>query len=948
MNKNYRIVWSAARQAYVVADEKARTRGKSSTLRTATALAAATLLAPMAWAYPPGCVSGANVIDAESSITSCTLLDDSYVTISGTGVIDPETNDVPSILVESGISAVSITNAGKVTGSTTTAVIEIDGGSLSDGIRNESTGEIINYAESDGTGIDMRNGAVINNGIFNDGTISAAWGGIAMSLSTVDGGIHNSGTISADYGIWAAYSEIEGGIDNSNLIEGSSTGIYLESVLISSGGITNSGTIRAENNGIYTWESTIDSITNAATGKISALGTAVVIDDDTTITNNFTNMGLIESTDDGYGIYFRGTLEGDLVNEQGATIRSTGGDTGIGLLISDSAINAVQNDGLIQGGLAGIVINGGQINDALTNTGTLSGSTFAIGVYPGSNLATLKIVGDHAQFIGDVAAPDTDVVVKSGAVFSTRNAFVVRSFTVEEDATVNLSAGVSTANGYELMGDPLEIYDGITALNGLTNKGELAVGSSVTSAIYGSYEQKSTGALKIGVAGDNAYGKLVVHGTATLPSNATLIVDVKPGASLSSDRLQGVLSADALVSDGTFNVVEHSFLFDFGAEKVDNRIDLTVQKVAALRQTAIDAGNTPGVGAATALDHILEANPGSAIGSYFAGLSNQQQISRAITETLPLLTGASTTAASSALSSINRVIQARMDANAGLSSGDAFLTDKHLWLKPFGSWADQDTRSGIAGYKADTVGFAIGADAALNDRARVGVAFAYANADVDAQSDVAQSMDVDVYQLIGYGSYNLGGNTELNFQADIGQNDNSGKRGIGFAGKTAKSDYNSFSTHLGAGIGHTLALKDGIAFTPSARLDYTAIRDEGYREKGADALNLDVSSRRVEQLIASVDGKFNFNLTDNTTMALNVGAGYDMTNHRDSITAAFAGEPGFGFNTYGVDQNRWLLRTGIGLTHIADNGTEITARYDNESRSGFGNQTASVKVRWAF
>lgn len=64
--------------------------------------------------------------------------------------------------------------------------------------------------------------------------------------------------------------------------------------------------------------------------------------------------------------------------------------------------------------------------------------------------------------------------------------------------------------------------------------------------------------------------------------------------------------------------------------------------------------------------------------------------------------------------------------------------------------------------------------------------------------------------------------------------------------------------------------------------------------------------------------------------------GYDVTDHRDSITAAFAGEPGFGFTTY-----------GIGLTHVVGN-TEITARYDNESRSGFDNQTASVKVRWAF
>ena len=43
-----------------------------------------------------------------------------------------------------------------------------------------------------------------------------------------------------------------------------------------------------------------------------------------------------------------------------------------------------------------------------------------------------------------------------------------------------------------------------------------------------------------------------------------------------------------------------------------------------------------------------------------------------------------------------------------------------------------------------------------------------------------------------------------------------------------------------------------------------------------------------------------------------------------------------------------MLRSGLGLTHKADNGTEITARYDLEGQSDFLNQTASVKVRWAF
>ena len=40
---------------------------------------------------------------------------------------------------------------------------------------------------------------------------------------------------------------------------------------------------------------------------------------------------------------------------------------------------------------------------------------------------------------------------------------------------------------------------------------------------------------------------------------------------------------------------------------------------------------------------------------------------------------------------------------------------------------------------------------------------------------------------------------------------------------------------------------------PTLRADYSWIRDEGYREKGADALNLDVDSRTTDSLILGLD-----------------------------------------------------------------------------------------------
>jgi len=49
-----------------------------------------------------------------------------------------------------------------------------------------------------------------------------------------------------------------------------------------------------------------------------------------------------------------------------------------------------------------------------------------------------------------------------------------------------------------------------------------------------------------------------------------------------------------------------------------------------------------------------------------------------------------------------------------------------------------------------------------------------------------------------------------------------------------------------------------------------------------------------------------------------------------------------------MDVSPWLGRAVAGVVTNANERTEISARYDAEARSGYLDQTASVKVRWAF
>lgn len=354
-------------------------------------------------------------------------------------------------------------------------------------------------------------------------------------------------------------------------------------------------------------------------------------------------------------------------------------------------------------------------------------------------------------------------------------------------------------------------------------------------------------------------------------------------------------------------------------------------------------GNSPARGAAT----VIDANP--ALLNLFSGLSGNTEVSNAASQTLPLLTGGSQIASQNALNGINRVIQARMSANRGMSSGDVFTGDKNFWLKPFGSRATQDTTQGVSGYKAETYGLAAGFDDAVSPSLRLGVAFAYAGSNIDSNSKVAkQSAKVDVYQLIGYGSYSLDERTEINFQVDAGRNVNDGKRTIAFTNTVAKSDYNSTSAHVGVGFARTYPISSRTSLVPSVRADYTWIRDDSYREKDAGLLNLDVNGRSTKSFIVGIDGKVAHQLNERTTLTANLGVGYDTINERSAITAAFAGAPGAAFVTYGIDPSPWIGQAGLGLVYQASNGVEVSGRYDAEHRTGFLNHTASMKVRWSF
>lgn len=330
-------------------------------------------------------------------------------------------------------------------------------------------------------------------------------------------------------------------------------------------------------------------------------------------------------------------------------------------------------------------------------------------------------------------------------------------------------------------------------------------------------------------------------------------------------------------------------------------------------------------------------------------LSTAKEVSDAVSQTLPLATGGTAASVAHTMSLTDRVVQARIETNRGLSAGDRYATDRNAWVKPFGSWARQSARDGAAGYEADSGGVIVGADGAVSTTDRIGMAFVYAKTKLDGSGVTAQRADIDMLQLMAYGSHNLDPNTDISWQLDAGTNKTDGRRTISFGGldRVAASDYRGTSLHAGTGIGRVVRMSEQTSVTPSVRLDYTTVKNKAYAETGAGALNLIVGSQRAKQFILYTDAKLNYSPSAATTFSGNLGVGYDFLAEQSSVVASFAGG-GASFVTRGIDAKPLFMRAGAGITMMQTGGMEITGRYDAEAHRGFRNQSISLKLRKQF
>ncbi|PCJ31570.1 MAG: hypothetical protein COA90_05810 [Gammaproteobacteria bacterium] len=961
MNKAYKVIWNVSRQTWMIVGELSKSKGKSksstASIGKLTRNLSAALLAAGMSAIPIQ-VLAANIFwDAGTADwftptnwrtnSLPTASDDAYINNAGTAEVSSGSANVSRSLV------IGYDNAGSLTISNGGAVMSNSDGyiSYSSGstgtVTVEGTGSSWTMSRTLGVGsggdgsLTISNGGTVTTGTNgfigyssgSTGTVTVEGAGSSWTMGgtdpgTLNVGTHGTGSLTISNGGAVTVSAAAGSGTGSADIAVNSDATGTLNIGAASGDTTvAAGTLNADrvNFGSGNGSLVFNHTDTAYDFAVDIVGGGAV-----TLLAGSTHFSGDLST-------YRGTLTVD-----GGTLAIHSGDT---LLLGTNTHYTQTANGVLSIGDGSLTISNGGTVTAGSGTGNVD---LAAG---SGRTGTLNI-----------GAASGDTAVAAGTLNAARvhlgpgNSSLVFNHT---DAAYDFAADIAGGGAVTLLAGSTHFSGDLSTYNGGTftiDGGTLAIHSGDTLSLGTDYTQAANGVLSIGVADDTTFGKLVVDGTATLASNAKINIDVaNTNFSFSATDMADIISASTLVSDGTFAVTDNSVLFDFIAVKDGNTVDLTLTAAGAV--TAVGStGSSAATGAANVVDKLsgaVAANGSTgntkmdAVITKLGQFTTEKALTDAIETMLPSMSGGTAQMTSNAANAVKGIVSSRQNTLQGLSSGDAFLTNHHIWLKPFGGRTEQDTRQRVTGYDVNSYGLAVGIDGDISSSWNVGGALAYINSDAKSKLAAGSNrVDMDSYIAKVYASKTLDDITVLNLQAGAGIANYDSHRRI-FTGDVANADYHSWNGQLSAELGRSYSLSDNTIIAPYIHADYSYVNVGSYSESGAGALNLKVDDDSADSLVIGVGAKAVQTVSDSLSIMVNAGVGYDVMTDRSSLTSSFAGG-GAQFTTEGIEPDEVVYNAGVGAKYSLTNGTEISANYTIDARQDYTDQSLSVNLRMLF
>ncbi|MGE4374043.1 MAG: autotransporter outer membrane beta-barrel domain-containing protein [Xanthobacter sp.] len=319
-------------------------------------------------------------------------------------------------------------------------------------------------------------------------------------------------------------------------------------------------------------------------------------------------------------------------------------------------------------------------------------------------------------------------------------------------------------------------------------------------------------------------------------------------------------------------------------------------------------------------------------------------LSSAISQTVPVLSGAATQATANSLRMLGQVAAGRAEKQ-DIAQGEGAT----LWATPLGGAGRQNMQGNIPGYDMKGGGFVLGADKYFSPDLQAGVMASFSWNDVTSMTDLLNvsmasgNANLHSYVFGGYGSYVLMPGLDFLAHASAGLIDTETARTIGFMGTTAKASYQATGVMVGAALRGEIRVDEALSLLPAAQFDYLSVNTPSYQESGAGPLNLLVQGQSWQELMLGAELTVRYQINPTLTASVRGGAAYDALGHQDVLIASFEGG-GLPFGTPLLETSPWLFTAGVCVSAVTSPRLKLDLQYDMQaSPSGYLNQIGAVR-----
>ena len=568
----------------------------------------------------------------------------------------------------------------------------------------------------------------------------------------------------------------------------------------------------------------------------------------------------------GTALSMRDTLiNGNLSILNGGSVVFDNANNGTAIITGDMNLNGFDTTFDIANGTAAIdMIVGGVINNgAVTKTGdgtllltggnTYSGGTLiSAGTLQGNTFSLQNNITDNANLVFDQSSNGT----YSGMISGTGN-FVKQglgsltlSNTNSIGGTATVSSGTLTVNGTLGGGGAMTVASGATLrgtgtiTKNATIFGTLAPGNSIGTIHFIGDQILASGSL------------LEIEFTPTTRDllDITGSLEIQPGSTIRLIPAMGVYSNNFVYSivqttggiEGTFTTVQSLPLFRV-------RVEYTPFNIALVRITIIPFAALFRTGNAAAVAHCLDIVPEQPDADNDFVISNLRFMPTVEELHDALLQLQPSAFTSLAIAQENNTLYVKEAIYNHLE--EPFRTcclyknnGKTFWISPFAAKTFQENHGEEPGFTTESPGIVAGIDFHQQEKSSFGVGVGYNYTDLHWNQKRGRA-DIQTAYLAAYGQW-IGSCGYLQTSLIGGYNNYCTNRHIEFQfiDRNAKGQHKGLegSLHLKGALTYDYF---GATLSPFATADYICLHEDGFKEKGATSLNLNVKSKSSDLLL---------------------------------------------------------------------------------------------------